>query len=94
MIVTKAVNMATMMNIPMLGVVENMSYIECPDCGKHIQLFGESHVDEVAARHGLPVLAKVPVDPKLAELADNGAIEQFQGDFLNLAARTVAALLG
>ena len=94
MIVTKAVNMATMMNVPMLGVVENMSYIECPDCGKHIQLFGESHVDDVAARHGLPVLAKVPVDPKLAQLADNGAIEQFQGDFLNLAARTVAALLG
>ncbi len=94
MIVAKAVNMATMMHVPMLGVVENMSYIACPDCGKHIQLFGESHVDEIAAKHGLPVLAKVPVDPKLAALADAGAIEQFQGDYLDEAAKAVAALLG
>ena len=94
MIVTKAVNMASMMNVPMLGVVENMSYLTCPDCGKQIKLFGESHVDEIAAKHGLPVLAKVPVDPALAKLADAGEIEKFEGDFLDQAARTVAALLG
>ena len=61
MIVAKAVNMAEMMKVPMLGIVENMSYIVCPDCGKHINVFGESHVDEVAAKHGLPVLAKSPI---------------------------------
>lgn len=93
MIVAKAVNMAQMMNVPMLGIVENMSYVACPDCGKHIQLFGESHVDEIAAKHGLPVLAKMPVDPALAQLADAGAIEQFQGDYLEGAANAVAALL-
>ena len=66
MIVAKAVNMAEMMKVPMLGIVENMSYIVCPDCGKHINVFGNSHVDEVAAKHHLPVLAKCPIDPKLA----------------------------
>ena len=63
MIVAKAVNMAEMMKVPMLGIVENMSYIVCPDCGKHINVFGNSHVDEVAAKHHLPVLAKCPIDP-------------------------------
>ena len=92
MIVSKAVKMAQMMNIPILGIVENMSYLECPDCGKQIKLFGESHVDEVAARYGLPVLAKMPIDPKLAELADAGKIEEYESDHLEVAARTVAAL--
>ena len=92
MIVSKAVKMAQMMNIPILGIVENMSYLECPDCGKQIKLFGESHVDEVAARYGLPVLAKMPIDPKLAELADAGKIEEYDRDHLEVAARTVAAL--
>ena len=66
MIVGKAVKMAKMMNIPVLGIVENYSYLACPDCGKHINVFGNSHVDEVAAKHHLPVLAKCPIDPKVA----------------------------
>ena len=75
MIVGKAVKMAKMMDIPLIGVVENYSYLECPDCGKHITVFGESHVDEVAAGYGLPVLAKLPIDPKLAAAVDAGKIE-------------------
>ncbi len=90
MIVGKAVNMAKMMNIPILGVVENMSYISCPDCGKKISVFGESHVDEVAAKYGLKVLAKVPMDPKLAAACDAGQIEQFAGDFMNEAYSQIA----
>ncbi len=93
LIVGKAVKMAEMMNIPILGLVENMSWLACPDCGKKIPLFGESHVDEVAAKHGLSVLAKMPLDPQLAALADAGAIEQFGGDHLDGAAAAVAALL-
>ncbi len=75
MIVTKAVKMAEMMDIPIIGLVENMSYIKCPDCGKEIKLFGESHVDEIAAEHGLEVLAKLPIDPMTATLCDGGKIE-------------------
>lgn len=75
MIVEKAMKMAEMMNIPVLGVVENMSYLECPDCGKKIEVFGPSRVDEVAEKHGLKVLDKLPIDPKLAGLADAGRIE-------------------
>ena len=82
MIVAKAVNMAEMMKVPMLGIVENMSYIVCPDCGKHINVFGDSHVDEVAAKHHLPVLAKCPIDPQLAALSDAGMIETYGGQFL------------
>ena len=93
MIVAKAVNMAEMMKVPMLGIVENMSYIVCPDCGKHINVFGDSHVDEVAAKHGLPVLAKCPIDPKLAELSDAGMIETYGGEFLEGAADACEKLL-
>ncbi len=93
LIVTKAVKMAEMMHIPILGIVENMSYIVCPDCGKKISVFGESHVDEVAAKHGLKVLAKMPIDPKLAQNADQGVIESFEGDYLDGAADAVEALL-
>ena len=75
MIVGKAVKMAQMMNIPVLGVIENYSYIECPDCGKHIEVFGKSRVEEVAAQYGVPVLAKLPIDPKLAEAVGAGCIE-------------------
>lgn len=74
MIVKKAYNMAQMMNIPVLGVVENFSYLTCPDCGKKLSIFGESKVDEVAGELGIPVLGKLPMDPKVAELADAGAI--------------------
>lgn len=75
MIVKKAYNMANMMNIPILGIVENMSYLECPDCGKKISVFGESKIDEVASSMNLPVLAKLPIDSKNANLVDKGAVE-------------------
>ena len=93
MIVAKAVNMAQMMNIPILGIVENMSYLVCPDCGKHISLFGDSHVDEIAAKHGLKVLSKMPIDPQLAQLADAGRIEAYGGQVLEGAADAVEGLL-
>ena len=82
MVVEKAVKMARMMNIPIVGIVENMSYVTCPDCGKKIYLFGEGKTDEAAARYDLPVLAKMPIDPKLAKLVDDGAIESFEGEWL------------
>ncbi len=75
MIVSKAVKMANMMHIPVLGFVENYSYLECPDCGKQINVFGESKLDAVAAEFGLPVLARLPIDPKVAERYDNGQME-------------------
>ncbi len=75
MIVKKAYNMAKLMDIPILGLAENMSYVLCPDCGRKINIFGESKIDSVAAGSGLPVLAKIPVDPKLASLVDRGAVE-------------------
>ena len=75
MIVAKAVKMANMMNIPVLGMVENYSYLECPDCGKKINVFGKSHVDEVAKEFNLPVLARLPIDPAVAEAYDAGLME-------------------
>ena len=93
MIVGKAVQMAKMMNVPILGIVENMSYAVCPDCGKQISVFGDSHVDETGAKYGLPVLAKMPIDPELARQADHGMIETFAGEYLDGAAKAVAALL-
>ena len=83
MVVEKAVKMAQMMNIPIVGIVENMSYMECPDCGKKLYPFGEGKTEEAAAKYGLPVLAKMPIDPKLAKLVDDGAIETFEGDWLS-----------
>jgi len=93
MIVGKAVQMAKMMNVPILGIVENMSYAVCPDCGKHLAVFGESHVEETAAKYGMPVLAKMPIDPELAKAADAGMVEAYAGDFLDGAAKAVAHLL-
>ena len=93
MIVGKAVQMAQMMHVPILGLVENMSYAVCPDCGKHINVFGDSHVDEIADKYKLSVLAKMPIDPELAKEADAGMIEMFAGDYLDNAAQTVAKLL-
>ena len=93
MIVGKAVQMAEMMKVPILGIVENMSYVLCPDCGKHINVFGDSHVDEVAAKHHLPVLAKCPIDPQLAALSDAGMIETYGGQFLEGAADACEKLL-
>ena len=82
MIVEKAVNMAKLMDIPVLGLIENYSYLICPDCGKVIKLYGESHVDALAEQHGTRVLAKLPIDPELASLCDKGVIELFEGDYL------------
>ena len=89
MIVTKAVKMAEMMNIPVLGLVENYSYFQCPDCGKQHKIFGESHIDSVAVEHGLKVLARLPMDPALAAACDAGKIESFQPNYLS----GVAAML-
>ena len=75
MIVSKAVKMANMMHIPVLGFVENYAYLQCPDCGKKINVFGKSHLDEVAASFGLPILARLPIDPAVAEACDNGLME-------------------
>ena len=75
MIVAKAVNMANLMHIPVLGFVENYSYLQCPDCGKKINVFGKSHLDEVAKEFELPILARLPIDPKVAEAYDNGLME-------------------
>jgi Mrp family chromosome partitioning ATPase len=83
MIVAKAVNMAKMMDIPILGIVENMSYIKCPDCDKEIKLFGESKIEEVAKTHHIPVLAQLPIDPKVAAACDKGMIELFDGNWLD-----------
>jgi len=83
MIVTKAVRMAEMMHIPVLGFVENYSYLKCPDCGKRIKVFGEGHLDEVAQNLGLPVLARLPIDPKVAEAYDNGLMETIDTDPVN-----------
>ena len=75
MIVAKAVKMANMMHIPVLGFVENYSYLQCPDCGKKINVFGKSHVDEVAQEFGIPVLARLPINPAVAEAFDAGLME-------------------
>ena len=82
MIVTKAVKMAEMMHIPVLGLVENYSYFQCPDCGKQHHIFGESHIDEVAQAHDLKVLARLPMDPGLAAACDRGEIESYEPNYL------------
>jgi len=83
MIVAKAVNMAKMMNIPILGLVENMSYFKCPDCNKEIKVFGDSHIEEVAKDHGIETISKIPINPKIAAACDKGMIELFDGDWLD-----------
>ena len=75
MIVAKAVKMANMMHIPVLGFVENYSYLQCPDCGKRIEVFGKSKLDSVAEAFNLPVLARLPIDPNVAEAYDSGLME-------------------
>jgi ATPases involved in chromosome partitioning len=82
MIVGKAVKMAQKMNIPILGIVENMSYVECPDCGKKIMIYGESHIEEVAKEYGIDVLGKLPIDPVVAQSCDAGEIESIDCPFL------------
>ena len=94
MIVSKAANMADMMNVPVLGLVENMSYVKCPDCGKEIRVFGESHIDEVAEKFGYDLLARLPMDPKLSALVDRGMLELMENDYLDGAVKTILAKLG
>ena len=89
MIVSKAVNMANMMNIPILGLVENMSYIQCPDCGKKLYPFGKSHVEETAAEFSLPVLAKLPMDPAIAGACDAGQVETLDTSCLDAAVKAI-----
>ncbi len=83
MIVEKAVNMAKMMNIPVLALVENMSYFECPDCHSKHAIFGESNADKTAKKFGIDTMAKLPINPKLAAACDGGLIELFEGDWLD-----------
>ena len=83
MIVTKAVNMAKMMNIPILGLVENMSYIVCPKCNEQINMFGESHIEEIAKKHNISTISKLPITPEISTGCDNGVIELFVGDWLD-----------
>lgn len=89
MIVEKAMKMAVMMDIPVIGIVENYSYIKCPDCGKEFSIFGESRVDEVAEKYGLEVLAKIPFNPEFAKIADRGLVELFEGNYMEHAADIV-----
>ena len=90
MIVTKAVKMAEMMHIPVLGLVENYSYFQCPDCGKRHAIFGESHIDQVAAGLGLKVLARLPIDPAVAAACDAGKIEDLEQNYLADVAKALA----
>ena len=89
MIVSKAVKMAELMKVPIIGLVENMSYFKCPDCGKEHKIFGDSHIDEIAARYGTRVLAKVPMDADLAKSVDTGTIELFVGDYFENAVNVI-----
>ncbi len=79
MVVEKAVNMANIMNIPVLGLVENMSYLTCPDCGKKMEIFGQSKAKAIAAEYGIPAIAQMPLDPTITRLADEGRIEEYDG---------------
>lgn len=89
MIVAKAVKMAQMMNVPIVGIIENMSYVECPHCQEHIEVFGKSHVDEVAAKYNLPVLGKIPMTPAIAAASDAGDVESLSGDWFDTAVAAI-----
>ncbi len=82
MIVSKAVNMANMMNVPVLGLVENMSYYQCPDCGKQHAIFGDSHIEKIALEHNIPVVAKLPIEPAIASSVDHGRVEALDAPWL------------
>lgn len=92
MIVEKAINMANMMNIPVLGIVENMSYVECPDCGKKLYVFGESHAKEITDKYGLELLAQIPLNPVTAHLVDGGNVEAADTDCLAKAVEKIKSL--
>lgn len=92
MIVNKAVSMANMMNIPIVGVVENMSYVECPDCGKKIYLYGESHIDKVCADNHIPLLGQIPIAPSITTSCDSGKIEDENCSYLDYAVEVISNL--
>jgi len=92
MIVEKAIKMTGMMNIPTVGIVENMSYVLCPDCDKKIDVFGESHVDALAKTYSIPHAARLPIDPKLSSGMDKGLVELFTGDWLDELANAIVDL--
>ena len=92
MIVQKAVKMAEMMNVPVLGIVENYSYFECPDCGKQHRLFGDSHIDEIAKKHGIETVCRIPIQPKLAAACDAGMIELYEGSWLDALTAKIESL--
>ena len=92
MALEKAVKMANLMDVKILGLVENYSYIVCPDCGKVIRPYGESKIEELAKAHNTAVLATLPIDPELASLCDKGVIELFEGDYLERAADALEEL--
>lgn len=93
MIVAKAVKMAQMMNVPILGIVENMSYFMCTECGKKHYIYGESKIDEIAAEYNTKVLAKIPIDPEIASLVDQGKVEMYNADFMDVAADEIEKLI-
>lgn len=92
-IVEKAVNMANMMGVPVLGLVENMSYVKCPDCQKEIRIFGESNIHGIAKDFGLTVLARIPIEQKMSVMVDNGEVEDIEAPFIHEAAQAVEALI-
>ncbi len=92
MIVEKAVKMADLMNIPIVGIVENMAYFECPDCHKKHAIFGESHLEEIAKAHGIDTIARIPIQPEFARLCDAGRVEEAQGDYLAPVLEKIKAL--
>ena len=92
MIVEKAANMARMMNIPVLGIVENMSYFVCDQCGKRHRIFGDSHVDEIAQRHGIAHVAQLPIEPAIAAACDNGGVEMLEAPWLEALATALEQL--
>ena len=92
MIVEKAVKMANLMNIPVLGIVENLSYYECPKCGERLPVFGESRVEGIANNYAIPTVSRLPINPKLASAVDHGMLELFEGDWLDNMADAIEAL--
>lgn len=94
MIVSKAVEMANMMDVPVIGLVENYSYVNCPDCGKSFSIFGESHMDEIADKYGLKLLAKLPIDPAFANACDKGIVELYESAQIEAVADAVESFTG
>ncbi len=93
MIVEKAIKMAELMNVPILGLIENMSYVPCPDCGKKIEIFGPSHAGEIADRLGIKLICRLPVDPVLSSLSDKGTIELYENEIIDSAADMIEEIL-